>query len=101
MYRHFLLLRIWFLLANDTGAGKTIMTRMTRLLIKELLFRGVLQNGLIVTSGGLTEQWSEEVFQDKFGFYTRLINSTSSDTNSWPVCLLRRGLPRQLYVARP
>ena len=39
------------LVAADPGAGKTIMTG---LLIKELLFRGVLQKVLIITPGGLT-----------------------------------------------
>lgn len=44
--------RIRFLLTDDTGAGKTIMTF---LLIKELMFRGVLQKLLIITPGGLTK----------------------------------------------
>jgi SNF2 family DNA or RNA helicase len=55
VYRYLLPLpRIRFLLADDTGAGKTIMTG---LLIKELLFRGVIKKILIVTPGGLTKQW--------------------------------------------
>src|ERR1043165_5187359 len=42
VYRYLLPLpRIRFLLADDTGAGKTIMTG---LLIKELLFRGTISN---------------------------------------------------------
>lgn len=50
VYRYLLPLpRIRFLLADDTGAGKTIMTG---LLIKELLFRGVIEKILIVTPGG-------------------------------------------------
>lgn len=47
-----------FLLADDPGAGKTIMTG---LLIKELLIRGDLQRCLIVTPGNLVEQWQEEL----------------------------------------
>src|SRR5690606_25176667 len=43
--------KIRFLLADDTGAGKTIMTG---LLIKELLMRGLVERILIVTPGGLT-----------------------------------------------
>ncbi|MEJ5376513.1 MAG: helicase-related protein [bacterium] len=75
VYRYLLPLpRIRFLLADDTGAGKTIMTG---LLIKELLFRGVLQKVLIITPGGLTKQWAEEELQEKFGLHTRLVNRAS------------------------
>ncbi|MDA2926864.1 DEAD/DEAH box helicase, partial [Acidobacteria bacterium AH-259-G07] len=77
VYRYLLPLpRIRFLLADDTGAGKTIMTG---LLIKELLFRGVIQKILIVTPGGLTKQWKEEELQEKFGLYARLVNRASFD----------------------
>jgi superfamily II DNA or RNA helicase len=75
VYRYLLPLpRIRFLLADDTGAGKTIMTG---LLIKELIFRGVLQKVLIITPGGLTKQWTEEELQEKFGLYARLVNRAS------------------------
>ncbi len=74
VYRSLLPLpRIRFLLADDTGAGKTIMTG---LLIKELLFRGVINKVLIITPGGLTVQWRDEM-QDKFGLPFRLINRAS------------------------
>ena len=77
VYRYLLPVpRIRFLLADDTGAGKTIMTG---LLIKELLFRGVLQKVLIITPGGLTKQWKEEELQEKFGLYARLVNRASFD----------------------
>lgn len=66
--------RIRFLLADDTGAGKTIMAG---LLLKELLFRGVIKKILIVTPGGLTRQWQEEELQEKFGLYARLVNRPS------------------------
>lgn len=49
-----------FLLADDPGAGKTIMTG---LFIKELLLRGDLQRCLIVAPGNLTEQWQDELWQ--------------------------------------
>ena len=52
-----------FLLADDPGAGKTIMAG---LLIKELLVRGELERCLIVSPGSLTEQWQDEL-HDKFG----------------------------------
>lgn len=75
VYRYLLPLpRIRFLLADDTGAGKTIMTG---LLIKELLFRGVIQKILIITPGGLTKQWKEEELQEKFALYSRLVNRAS------------------------
>src|SRR6266699_1553357 len=47
-----------FLLADDPGAGKTIMTG---LFIKELLIRGDLHRCLIVCPGGLVEQWQDEL----------------------------------------
>src|SRR2546422_9963786 len=47
-----------FLLADDPGAGKTIMTG---LLIKELIARGDLQRCLVVCPGSLAEQWQDEL----------------------------------------
>ncbi|GMU73529.1 MAG: hypothetical protein AMXMBFR42_29820 [Burkholderiales bacterium] len=49
-----------FLLADDPGAGKTIMAG---LLIKELIARGDLQRCLVVCPGSLAEQWQDELFQ--------------------------------------
>ena len=75
VYRYLLPLpRIRFLLADDTGAGKTIMTG---LLIKELMFRGAISKVLIVTPGGLTKQWKEEELEEKFGLESRLVNRAS------------------------
>src|SRR5215468_10950465 len=47
-----------FLLADDPGAGKTIMAG---LLIKELIARGDLQRCLVVCPGMLAEQWQDEL----------------------------------------
>ena len=47
-----------FLLADDPGAGKTIMTG---LLMKELIARGDLQRCLVVCPGSLAEQWQDEL----------------------------------------
>lgn len=47
-----------FLLADDPGAGKTIMAG---LLIKELIVRGDLKRCLIVCPGSLVEQWQDEL----------------------------------------
>src|SRR5450432_748060 len=49
-----------FLLADDPGAGKTIMAG---LLIKELLIRGDLHRCMIVCPGNLAEQWQDELYQ--------------------------------------
>ncbi len=49
-----------FLLADDPGAGKTIMAG---LLIKELIARGDLQRCLIVCPGSLVEQWQDELYR--------------------------------------
>jgi superfamily II DNA or RNA helicase len=52
-----------FLLADDPGAGKTIMAG---LYIKELIIRGDAERILIVAPGSLTAQWQDEL-ADKFG----------------------------------
>jgi len=49
-----------FLLADDPGAGKTIMAG---LLMKELLIRGDLHRCLVVCPGSLAAQWQDELFQ--------------------------------------
>ena len=48
-----------YVLADDPGAGKTIMTG---LFIKELNVRGDLKRCLIVSPGNLAEQWQDELF---------------------------------------
>jgi superfamily II DNA or RNA helicase len=47
-----------FLLADDPGAGKTIMAG---LFIKELIARGDLKRCLVVCPGSLAEQWQDEL----------------------------------------
>lgn len=49
-----------YVLADDPGAGKTIMTG---LLLKELIIRGDLKRCLIVSPGNLAEQWQDELYQ--------------------------------------
>ena len=59
-----------FLLADDPGAGKTIMAG---LLMKELVVRGDLQRCLVVCPGSLAEQWQDELhrrFQLPFSILT-------------------------------
>lgn len=63
VYERLLPLRpLRFLLADDPGAGKTIMSG---LYIRELILRGDLVRCLIVAPGSLVEQWQEELW-DKF-----------------------------------
>lgn len=63
VYDYFLKLpRIRFLLADDPGAGKTIMAG---LLLKELKIRGLVKRTLIVTPANLSFQWQREM-KDKF-----------------------------------
>jgi SNF2 family DNA or RNA helicase len=63
VYDYFLKLpRIRFLLADDPGAGKTIMAG---LLLKELKIRGLVKRTLIITPASLSFQWQREM-KDKF-----------------------------------
>ena len=64
-----------FLLADDPGAGKTIMAG---LYVKELMLRGDLERCLIVTPGGLVEQWQDEL-RDKFGLHFELLTRQLAD----------------------
>src|SRR5664280_2803534 len=65
-----------FLLADDPGAGKTIMAG---LYIKELMLRGDLARCLIVAPGSLVEQWQEELL-DKFGIRFELLTRSLVDS---------------------
>jgi superfamily II DNA or RNA helicase len=49
-----------YILADDPGAGKTIMTG---LFLKELIARGDLKRCLIVSPGNLAEQWQDELYR--------------------------------------
>ncbi|MFH9420107.1 helicase-related protein [Streptomyces sp. NPDC017529] len=65
-----------FLLADDPGAGKTIMAG---LYIKELALRGDLDRCLIVAPGGLVEQWQDELME-KFGLDFTLLTKQLVDS---------------------
>lgn len=60
-----------FVLADDPGAGKTIMTG---LYVKELMLRSAIKRCLIVCPGGLAEQWQQEL-QDKFGLRFEILSN--------------------------
>src|ERR1700691_6713143 len=71
-----------FLLADDPGAGKTIMAG---LLIKELLIRGDLHRCLIVCPGNLAEQWQDELYQ-RFSLPFEILKNDkleSARTGTW------------------
>ncbi|MCC7383917.1 MAG: DUF3883 domain-containing protein [Deltaproteobacteria bacterium] len=81
-----------FLLADDPGAGKTIMAG---LLIKELMLRGDVERCLIVSPGVLTEQWQDEL-DEKFGLTFDILSRDMIETS-------RTGNPfaeRSLLIAR-
>ncbi|MDH7481133.1 MAG: helicase-related protein [Armatimonadota bacterium] len=82
---HFILRnpRIRFLLADDPGAGKTIMTG---LLLKELKYRGIVRRCLIVVPGHLKEQWLREMkerFGETFTVVDRAVVNANWGRNVW------------------
>jgi len=63
--------RVKFFLADDAGAGKTIMTG---LLLKELKQRGIVENCLILSPAKLQRQWQKELlrlFDEEFRIIDR------------------------------
>ena len=74
--------RIRFLIADDPGAGKTIMAG---LIIKELKLRGVVNRILIVVPGHLKDQWRREL-KEKF---------------QEPITVIDRGLLNAYYAENP
>ncbi len=75
--------RIRFLLADDPGAGKTIMAG---LVMKELKYRGLVQRTLIVVPGHLREQWHREMkekFNEEFVIVDRSVLSSFIGRNVW------------------
>jgi len=62
--------RVRFLLADDPGAGKTIMAG---LILKELKLRGLVNRSLIVVPGHLKDQWLREL-KEKFGESVKVVD---------------------------
>src|SRR5579864_471120 len=81
-----------YLLADDPGAGKTIMAG---LLIKELMIRGDLRRCLIVAPGNLVEQWQDDLKQRFHIIFDILTNDrleASASGNAFaetPLCIAR------------
>lgn len=84
VYNYFLKLpRIRFLLADDPGAGKTVMAG---LLLKELKARGLIRRTLIVTPANLTFQWQRELadkFREKFDIIRGDVLRANYGQNPW------------------
>ncbi|MCT1464020.1 helicase-related protein [Corynebacterium sanguinis] len=69
-----------FLLADDPGAGKTIMAG---LYLKELLLRSALKRALIIAPGGLVDQWCAEL-EEKFGLRFDVFDPAMVHQHGWP-----------------
>lgn len=77
------LARIRFLLADDAGAGKTIMAG---LLLKELKLRGLVTRTLIVAPANLTFQWQREMrdrFRERFDIIRGVDLKHAYGVNPW------------------
>ncbi|MBP3193470.1 helicase-related protein [Natronogracilivirga saccharolytica] len=70
--------KIRFLLADDTGAGKTIMAG---LLLKEMILRGLIERILIVVPGGLTKQWQIDEMGMKFNLPFKLADRAAFNSD--------------------
>ena len=80
-----------YILADDPGADKTIMTG---LLLKELIARGDLKRCLIVSPGSLAENWQDELSQKfhlRFDILTndRVTDSVGNVFYEIPFCIAR------------
>lgn len=84
VYDSFLKLpRIRFLLADDPGAGKTIMAG---LLLKELKIRGLVKRTLIITPANLSFQWQRELkekFREQFEVVRSDVLRANYGMNPW------------------
>ncbi len=77
--------KLRFLIADDPGAGKTIMAG---LIIKELKLRRIINRVLIVSPGHLKDQWLREMkekFQETFTLIDRYTFRACYGENPWEV----------------
>jgi superfamily II DNA or RNA helicase len=84
VYKHMLSqTRLRFLLADDPGAGKTIMAG---LLMRELQQRGEVERVLVLCPKALTDQWRREMwerFRERFILLTGDVISGAFGQNAW------------------
>ncbi len=84
VYRHMLPLQtIRFLLADDPGAGKTIMAG---LLMRELMQRQDVRRVLVLCPKALTDQWRREMwerFRERFTLLTGDAVASAFGQNAW------------------
>src|SRR3954449_13118427 len=66
-----------FVLADDPGAGKTIMAG---LYVRELVVRADARRVLVVAPGSLVEQWRDELFE-KFGLEFRVFSAALEESS--------------------
>ncbi len=77
------LARVRYLLADDAGAGKTVMAG---LLIRELTLRGLHERVLVICPANLTFQWQRELkekFEEKFVVLKGDLIREQSGINQW------------------
>jgi SNF2 family DNA or RNA helicase len=84
VYGHILRLpRIRFLIADDPGAGKTIMAG---LVIKEMKLRYLVKRILVISPGHLKDQWRRELaerFEERFVVIDRAVLDALYGENVW------------------
>ena len=85
-----------YVLADDPGAGKTIMAG---LLVKELVMRGDARDILVVVPGGLVDQWGDEM-REKFGLQFELLTRDQIDQGGNPFARGGLWLARMDVLAR-
>ena len=85
-----------FLLADDPGAGKTIMAG---LYVKEMIMRSAAERVVIVCPGGLAQQWQDEL-AGKFNLQFEIFDPSMVSTGVNPFMAHDRLIVRMDQVAR-
>lgn len=85
-----------FLLADDPGAGKTIMAG---LYIKEMIMRSAAERVIIVCPGGLAQQWQDEL-EEKFNLRFEIFEPSMVAARTNPFTTHDRLIVRMDQVAR-